>query len=140
MPKSDVGLLIWVGALFVGTFIALQLMAWRGGGRVVGGSRGFAQSVFAIGVASMGAGALVLLTPTLDLGFLRGAPFVLLYTLALLSAFFVPALVAIEGILVAECLLTSRVDPGARLWHVAAFLGCMGWVGVAMIASVLQPR
>jgi len=138
MFNSDVGLLFWVGAFFVGTFIALQVASWRRGSLVVGGSRGFAQLVFAIGVTSLGVVTLVLLAPTFDLGFLKGAPFVLLFTLALLSAFVVPALVTIEGILVAESLLTNRVDRGARSWHLAALLTCVGWVGVVVVRSALH--
>ena len=138
MFNNDVGLLFWVGAFFVGTFIALQVTSWRRGSVVAGGSRGFAQVAFTIGVTSIGVVPLLLLVPTLDLGFLRGAPVVLLFTLALLSSFVVPALVAIEVILVAESLLTTRVDRGARPWNLAALLTCVGWVGVVVIRSALQ--
>jgi hypothetical protein len=137
MFNSDVGLFFSVGAFFVGTFIILQVVTWRRGTLVIGGSRGFAQLAFAIGLTSLGVVTLVLLAPTLDLGVLRGAPFVLLFTLALLSSFVVPALVTIESILVAESLLTTRIDRGARPWHLAALLTCASWVGVVVIKSAV---
>jgi len=57
------------------------------------------------GGASLGVVALVLLAPTFDLGFIKGAPFVLLFTLALLECCRCACAVGtIEGILVQESL------------------------------------
>src|SRR6266511_4136812 len=103
MIKSDVGLLVWTGAFFVGTFVALQIAAWRSNGIIIGGTRRFAQVVLTTGATLTSAVTLCLLVLIFRLPALAGAPFVLLYTLTILTALFMPALLVIEVILMAEC-------------------------------------
>ena len=116
MIKSDVGVLVWIGAFFVGTFVALQVAMWRSNRVIIGGTRRFAQIVLTTGATVTSAVALCVLAINFQLRFLAGAPFVLLYILTTVTPLFMPALLLIEGILMAEYAFTDRLEHGFGTW------------------------
>jgi hypothetical protein len=140
MIKNDAWLFIGTAAFFVAVFGMLQLAGWRSNRAIVGGTRRFAQLVLAGGLGATSVLALVLLAMTLDLTGFRGWPFVLLYTLTLLSPLVVPAMLTIEIVLVVELFLARQTSPTVRRWHVGALLSCLSWMAVAMIALMREPN
>ena len=135
MTKSDVGLLVWAWAFLVAAFAALQTAAWRRHQFIVGGTRRFAQFAIATCVVFTAVVAICLLLLALNIRSATG-PFALLYILAVLSTFLMPALLVIEVILVAECTLTNRVERGAWSWHLGALLGCGAWAGILVFTAL----
>jgi len=140
MIKSDVALFVWTAAFFVGTFVALQVMVWRSNRIIIGGTRTFAQCVMMTGVALTSVVTLFSLVLTFKVSSLAGLPFVLLYTLTIFTPLFMPALMVIEVILVAECVLTNRMERGAWSWHLGALLVCSMWAGILTLTSVVGQK
>src|SRR6266516_5153018 len=124
MLKSDVGLFVWTGAFFVGTFVALQVAVWRSNRVIIGGTRRFAQVVLRTGAIFTSAVTVCLLAICFQVPSLAGAPFVVLYTLTIATPVFMPALLVIEGILMAEYAFTNRIERGSWFWHLGALLEC----------------
>ena len=140
MIKSDAWLFIGTAGFFVAVFGALQLAGWRSKRTIVGGTRRFAQIVLAGGFGATSVLALLLLAMTLDLSGFRGWPFILVYTLTLLSPAVVPAMLAIEIVLVVELFLARQTTPTVRRWHMGALLSCLSWVAVVVIALMREPK
>src|SRR5438093_5500696 len=136
MAKSDVGLLVWAWAFLVGAFAVFQTAGWRSDRAILGGTRRFAQFAMATCVVFTAVVALCLLLSTLNIRSATG-PLALLYVLAVLSTFLMPALLVIEVILVAECTLTNRVERGACSWHLGALLGCGALAGLLVFTALL---
>ena len=135
MIKGDVGLLVWTGAFFAGTFVALQVAMWRSHRVIIGGTRRFARVVFTTAVTFTSAVALCLLVVNVKVPSLAGAPFVFLYTLTIVTPLFMPALLMIEGILMAEYAFTRRIERGAWFWHLGALLVCAAWASLLVFTS-----
>jgi hypothetical protein len=140
MIKSDAWLFIGTAAFFIAVFGALQFAGWRSKRTIVGGTRRFAQIVLVGGLVATSVLVLLLLAMTLDLSGFRGWPFIVLYSLSLLSPAVVPAMLAIEIVLVVELFLARQTTPTVRRWHMGALLSCLSWVVVAVTALIRAPK
>ncbi len=138
--NSDTQLLIATAGFFIAVFGAFQLEGWHARRAIVGGNLRFAQFMIVGGLTATALLALLHLTITFELQVLKGWPFVLLYVGSILSLFFLPAMFAIEVILLVELFLARQASRTIRLWHIGALAACAGWVAFVLGAALLGPK